>query len=113
MNNHSNYNRYLEHTGRSQGMERLSRILGLASICCFFILYISVPCGALAVIFAVLSKGSTNSMTRRAQISMILGLVGLSLSVCLNVMAFLALYQQYGSIEEIIRQMYALYGLTY
>lgn len=58
---------------RSARMEAASLILGSIALLSCTCLYLAVPCGALAVIFATLSRGGMMSYTSKAQIGMILG----------------------------------------
>ena len=58
-------------------MEAASLILGVIAVISCTCLYLAVPCGALAIIFATLSRGGMMSYTSKAQIGMILGIIAL------------------------------------
>lgn len=64
------------------GMSTASLVLGIIAmvLCCCF--YFSIPLGALGIIFAILSKGSSRQMSGRAKTGL-----GLSIaSVCLSIL---------------------------
>ena len=98
---------------RSAPMERTAMILGLVSIFTSFILYISLPCGGLAIIIAFLSKGGTNSMSRRATRAAVLGAVGIACTAAIYIWSFTTLLQTYGSVEAILQTIYEQYGISY
>ena len=68
---------------RSARMEAASLILGSIALLSCTCLYLAVPCGALAVIFATLSRGGMMSYTSKAQIGMILGIIALIATIVL------------------------------
>ena len=69
---------------RSARMEAASLILGSIALLSCTCLYLAVPCGALAVIFATLSRGGMMSYTSKAQIGMILGIMALVAAIGLG-----------------------------
>lgn len=70
---------------RSFGMATAALILGIISLvssCCF---YLSIPMGALAILLALLSRGSLRKFSSQAKSGMILGIVGLAATSALLV----------------------------
>ena len=85
---------------RSARMEAASLILGSIALLSCTCLYLAVPCGALAVIFATLSRGGMMSYTSKAQIGMILGIMGYAI-------------HQYGSIDGFLKAYSDMQGMDY
>lgn len=98
---------------RSPRMEAAALILGVIAVLSCTCLYLSIPCGALAVIFASLSRGGTMSYTSKAQIGMILGIVALVVTIVIygSVVGY-ALYE-YGSIEAFLDAYANMQGMDY
>ena len=92
---------------RSARMEAASLILGSIALLSCTCLYLAVPCGALAVIFATLSRGGMMSYTSKAQIGMILGIIGLYASVLGYAI------HQYGSIDGFLKAYSDMQGMDY
>ena len=80
-------------------MEAASLILGSIALLSCTCLYLAVPCGALAVIFATLSRGGMMSYTSKAQIGMILGIIALIATIVLYASVLGYAIHQYGSID--------------
>ena len=87
--------------------------LGLIAILSCTCLYVSIPCGALAIIFASLSRGGMMSYTSRAQLGMIFGILALVLTITIYTLTFLLMLHQYGSIEGILKAYSDLQGMDY
>lgn len=62
-------------------------ILGILSLVTSMMIYISLPCGALAVILAILSRTSS-PMTKKAKTGLICGFCGMAATVIITVSAF-------------------------
>lgn len=54
--------------------------LGIASVFCCTFFYIALPCGALAVLCAILSRGYA-PMQKKCRIAIILGVIGMAVSI--------------------------------
>ena len=91
-------------------METAAMILGIVSLTTCSCLYISIVCGALAIILALLSKGGENTMGSRAKIGLGLGIAGLVLTILLYALAFAVAIETYGSLEGILRAYCDMYG---
>lgn len=74
---------------RSSGMELAALVLGILSLSLFCCPYASLPCGALAIILALLSRGGERKCSSRGLGSLILGSLGLGLGLLFMVFAFL------------------------
>ena len=90
-----------------------SLICGIISLvgCTFF--YISYIFGALAILFALLSRGGQMKLTPRARVGLILGIAAIVLSTVITIAAFIWALEQYGSMEGIIQEFCNLYGYDY
>ena len=109
---YSNYNNSYNHT-RSQSMESAALTLALISVIGCTCLYVSIPCGALAVIFALLSRGGTCSLSRRAMTALCLGLAGLVICGVFYAYSYYTMIHSYGSLQNAIRAYCDSYGLDY
>jgi hypothetical protein len=67
-------------------MENISVLLGAMALLSVMIVYPTLICGSMAIVFALLSKGGERSITARARTGLILGIIALV------VMAFLVTY---------------------
>lgn len=74
---------------RSYGMELAALVLGILSLSLFCCPYVSLPCGALAIILALLSRGGERKCSSRGLGSLILGSLGLGLGLLFMIFAFL------------------------
>ena len=87
--------------------------LGLIAILSCTCLYISIPCGALAIILASLSRGGGMTYGARAQLGLIFGIIGVAATVVLYGIFFAAALYQYGSIEGIMKAYSDMAGMDY
>lgn len=100
-------------TRRSERMEVTAMTLGLIAILSCTCLYISIPCGALAIILASLSRGGGMTYGARAQLGLIFGIIGVAVTVVLYGIFFAAALYQYGSIEGIMKAYSDMAGMDY
>ena len=98
---------------RSARMEAASLILGSIALLSCTCLYLAVPCGALAVIFATLSRGGMMSYTSKAQIGMILGIIALIATIVLYASVLGYAIHQYGSIDGFLKAYSDMQGMDY
>lgn len=66
----------------SDRMEIAAMTLGIISIVSCTCLYLAIPCGALAIILASLSRGGQMRYGAKAQVGLILGIIGIVLKGC-------------------------------
>lgn len=97
----------------SERMEIASLILGIISITSCLCLYLSIPCGALAVILGVLSRGGQMQFGSKAQIGIILGAIGLVFTIAIYASAFAFAIHEYGSIENFLKAYSEMSGMDY
>ena len=67
----------------SDRMEIAAMTLGIISIVSCTCLYLAIPCGALAIILASLSRGGQMRYGAKAQVGLILGILGIVLAATL------------------------------
>lgn len=93
--------------------EAASMFLGTAALVTCTCFYGSYIFGALAILFALLSRGGQMKMSSKAKLGLILGIVAIVLSTLVTVAAFAFALNEYGSMEGIIREYCELYGYDY
>ena len=93
---------------RSQRMENAARLLGVIGAATFCLVYPALICGSLAIVFALLSRGGERTLTSRAKIALILGIV---LAMIIYTFAIAELY--YGGVENMARQVYGTLGIDF
>lgn len=99
----------------SKGLATASLVLAVISLLCGAVIYVAVPCGALAILFALLSRGD-KKMPGKCKVSLILGAVGAVSSIIMTVGAFYMLLTNREMRNE-FRQLFNYYayelGLDY
>lgn len=76
-------------------------VLSVVSVCC---LYGAFVFGGLAIAFALLSRGSRKKTAGPAHIALILGIVGIIISIAVTVGSMFALIRQYGSLDNFLER---------
>lgn len=113
------YNEYYNQYGkprenpRSEPMEYASLILGIVAFVGCTCIYLSLPCGAIAIILATLSRSGEMAYGSKAQAGLMLGIFALVFTVLLYGVSFAALLYEYGSIEGILDAYSELAGMDY
>lgn len=97
----------------SERMEIASMTLGILAVSSCLCLYLSIPCGALAVILATLSRGGQMQYGPKAQAGLILGIIGLSFTLLIYGSSFALAFHEYGSIEGILKAYSEMSGMDY
>ena len=112
--NRYNYNdpRNFNNT-RSQGMETASLVLGIIAIASCTCLYVSIICGSLSMLFALLSKGGASSMSSRAMFCFVLGLVSVLVTICFYTASIVYMLHEYGSLSGILNAYSDMTGIDY
>lgn len=93
---------------RSNGFTMASIILGIIGIATGCCVYTSIICGALAIIFALLSRGGEMTMSDRARTGLILGIIGIVIGILILVWAFVTLIAEFGSLAGYMEYYYKL-----
>ena len=82
--------------------------LGIISIVSCTCLYLAIPCGALAIILASLSRGGQIRYGAKAQV----GIIGIVLTAVI-ISIYLFMLYEYGSIEGIFKAYSDMTGIDY
>ena len=98
---------------RSHGMETAALVLALISISTCTCIYVSIPLGALAVMFALLSKGGETTLNSKSKLALCLGIAGMVLTALLYTFSFLTLLREYGSLQGIVDAYTQMTGIDY
>ncbi len=96
----------------SKQFATVSMILGVVSLIFCWLIYISLICGGLAIVFALISKGKELKLKPAAKVGCALGLLGIIAGVILTVISFIIIIHQFGSIDafmESYRQLFDTY----
>lgn len=101
------YNQYEDK--RSNNFATASMILGIAGLATGCCVYTSIICGALAVMFALLSRGGERTMSVRSKAGLALGITGIVCGILMIVAAFVVVIVQYGSFENYMDHYMDLY----
>ncbi len=101
-------------SGRRSGrMEAASFYLGIIAVTTPCLVYTTLICGSLGIVFALLSRGGELTLTPKARAGLIMGLVGLSILLFMIACTIIVANVSYGGLEEMMRQMYGQMGLDY
>ena len=88
-----------------------SRNMEVAASCSC--IYVSIICGSLAMIFALLSKGGATSMSSMAMTSFWIAFAAVVITLIIYIGSFAAMLHEYGSIEGILKEYQNLTGIDY
>lgn len=98
---HENYNLY--HDKRSQSFATAGFVLGLIAALTPYFVFTSLSCGPLAIIFGLLSKGGEMTMDTKGKVAVILGIIGLVLTVLIILVAFrVVIIDEFGGFENFL-----------
>ena len=82
----------------------------LVSCTCFYGAYIM---GALAILFALLSRGGQMKMSFKARFGLILGIFAILLTTIITVTSVYIAIEEFGSIENVLREYCEMYGIDF
>ncbi|MCR5667191.1 MAG: hypothetical protein K6G01_10200 [Eubacterium sp.] len=82
-------------------------IIGLVTCCC---VYTSFICGALAIIFAILSKGEYPKMSPVARRSVVIAVISFVIAGVIITMSLVSVISHYGSLSYIIENYSQIYS---
>lgn len=94
-------------------MENASFLLGIIAIAGSCLVYPGLICGALAIMFALLSRGGEVALTTRAKIGLICGSIGLGIVLLMILYTLIIANVYYGGFEDMARQVYGTMGIDY
>lgn len=79
--------------------------------CLFF--YISYICGALAIVFALLSRGGQMQFSKKSKAALILGIFAIIFTTVITITAVYITIQEYGSLENVLREYCNMLGYDF
>lgn len=79
---------------------------------CMFI-YISYICGALAIVFALLSRGAQMQFSKKSKGALVLGIFAILFTTVLTIGAVYITIEEYGSIENVLREYCDMLGYDF
>ena len=82
----------------------------LVSCTCFYGAYIM---GALAILFALLSRGGQMKLSSKAKFGLILGIVAIVLTTIITTVSVYIVIEEFGSIENVLREYSEMYGIDF
>lgn len=88
---------------RSTGFAVAALVLGILSIATCCCIYSALPFGALAILFALLSRGGEMKMNERALAGLGLGIAGLVIAIAAFVFMFLFTVNSYGGFDAFMQ----------
>ena len=93
--------------------ESVSILLGIGALLSCTIFYGAYIMGALAILFALLSRGGHMKMSTKAKIAVFLGIAAIVLSTILTIGAIYVAIEEFGSIENALREYCQMFGLDF
>lgn len=102
----------MNHGRSSTGMEVTSMVFGIAALALSTCLYISIPMAGLAIILALLSRGSKMQLGTKAKIGLWLAIGGLCATLLFYALVILVMLHRYGSFEAIYAELQKYNGLS-
>lgn len=93
--------------------EAASIILAIGAILSCAVFYGAYILGALAILFALLSRGYQMKMSSKAKLGLILGIAAIILSTVLTIGSLYIAIEEFGSIENALREYCQMFGLDF
>lgn len=87
---------------RSTGFATASIVMGIIAIATCCCIYTSIVCGALAIIFALLSRGGEMTMDGKAKVGLALGIVGFIVAIIVLIVAVIYCIYYFGGMDGLI-----------
>ncbi|MDD6307416.1 MAG: hypothetical protein PUA75_10850 [Clostridiales bacterium] len=104
---------YYRNDRRSRRMETLSLVMGIIALSTMCFVYPTLICGALGIVFALLSRGGEIHMGSRAKLGLILSSVSLGIIILMFAYTLIIANVYYGGLENMMREMYQMMGIDY
>lgn len=98
---------------RSQKMENAAFFLGIIAIATMCVVYPTLICGSLAIVFALLSRGGELTFSPRSKAGLALGCISLGIIIAMMVYTIVIANLYYGGLEEMMREVYGTMGIDY
>ena len=87
--------------------------MGIIALSTFCLVYPALICGALGIVFALLSRGGETSFSGRAKLGLTLSSVALGIIVLVLVYTVVFANVYYGGVENMMRETYEALGIDY
>ena len=98
---------------QAASLASISLTLGIISLICSPCIYLSIVCGSLGIIFAILSKGSSMKMPPQSKAGTTICSLGLLSTCLLYGFCFLVMYNTYGTPEKMMEAVMEEYSQIY
>lgn len=96
---------------RSEGMAMASVILAITSLLTSCCIYIALPCGAVGMILALLSRGGHMDMSSKAKVGLTLSSVGIILTILIiTVSVIIVVYTYPDGLDGLMKEYMNLYN---
>ena len=106
-------NQYQRIIVRPNYFEFFAHVFAVASLLSCTVIYVAYIFAGLAILFALLSRGSQMKFSPRAKRALIFAAAAIIVATVLFVGSFLFLLEEYGSIEGILREGSEMIGLDF
>ena len=93
--------------------EAASMILAIGALISSLFIYGAYLMGALAILFALLSRGDQMKMSSKAKFGLIVGIISIVLSTVLTIGSIYIAIEEFGSIENALREYCNMFGLDF
>lgn len=96
---------------KTNRFETASLVLSIGAVLCCSSFYIAYILGALAILFALLSRGGGMKFAAKAKAGIILGIGSIILSTVITAGALYLAIEEYGSVNNILREYAETYDI--
>lgn len=93
--------------------EIASWMFAIAALFSSMFFYISYICGALAIVFALLSRGGQMQFSKKSKAALILGIFAIIFTTVITIAAVYITIQEYGSLENVLREYCNMLGYDF
>ena len=94
-------------------METVAFILSIISIATSTCFFLSLPMGSMAVVLALLSRGGQMKLGTKAKFAVVLGILGIVLTISLLIIGIMTILREYGSFEAYLRAYCDMLGIDF
>lgn len=101
-NNSRQYSGSPYNSKRSGGLAVASLVMGILSLTASCCIYAAIPFGALAIIFALLSRGGERKLDTKGITGLTLGIMGLIATIVIFTFMFIYSVNYYGGLDKFL-----------
>lgn len=101
-NNSRQYSGSPYNSKRSGGLAVASLVMGILSLTASCCIYAAIPFGALAIIFALLSRGGERNLDTKGITGLTLGIMGLIATIVIFTFMFIYSVNYYGGLDKFL-----------